>query len=86
MTQKQGGDTLTLLESTRKLSTPEKRRLKSTLKKEGKAAPGDEVTTTQILQLKEGEMDLGKMGMKDVLEEVGRRCRFLGRREQIAGG
>lgn len=33
----------------------------------------------------QGVIDLGKIGLKDVLEEVGRRCRLLSRKDQISG-
>ena len=64
---------MTFVEGTRRISQRERR-------KKGEVGENG----VKEVQLKEGELDLGKMGMNDVLEEVGRRCRILGRREMIS--
>lgn len=77
-----GGDQLTFVEATRRIEKAERKKLRL----EGKVANGETITEeTREGVLKEGWLDLGKMGMNDVLEELGRRSRILGRKEQIGG-
>lgn len=76
-----GGETLTFVESTRRLEKSERRRRKE----RGEVGKGEVLVEEQGVELGKGEIDLGRMRIDDVLEEVGRRCRILGRREMIGG-
>lgn len=66
-----GGETLEFVELTKRRA--------------GRQAAGEGEKTAAPAAAREGVMDLGKLGIKDVLEEVSRRCRILGRKDQIAG-